>query len=142
MTTPVIIEGYCLTYRGGKNIYVLGFFDNGTKVDPMPFNLGIRGGKPAGRILGLKELDYGLWLRAEITGGRDALVGYSGLSVTLSMSEYSGNSDRFIIRKAHLMGINIVTSYKRKDWPKAIPFTTFSVVKNELGQVDLFGEVA
>lgn len=142
MNTPVIITGYCLTYRGGKNIYVPGFFTNGTKVKPMPFNFGIKGCEPAGHILELKETDYGLWLKAKVTGGREALKGYEGLSVTLAFNHWSKIGDHFMVYNAHMMGINIVKSYRRKGVPKVIPYTTFVIEDIVIEQADLFGEVA
>lgn len=141
--TPVIIKGYCLTYEGGKNTYVKGFFTNGTKKDPVPLNFGIKGNDPAGRIIELKEEAHGLWVEAEIPGGRDALEGYDGLSVVLSMSEKEDlGGGRHKIYKAHMMGVNIVKRHKRKDALDAIDYQAFSIRDVVVEQADLFGEVA
>lgn len=145
MTTPVIIKGYCLTYNGGKNTYVPGFFTNGTKKDPVPLNFGIKGGNPAGHIIRLEEEAHGLWVEAEIPGGRDALDGYDGLSVALVMNHWIKSNKRddcFKVYNVDIRSVNIVKRHKRKDALDAVDYQAFSIKDIETVQVDLFGEAA
>ncbi len=142
-STPVIIEGFCSTFRGNKNIKMPGCFKNGVQATPLHFTFDHKRGSSAGHITDLREKEGGLYVIAEVTGGRDALVGYDGLSISMAVIDEHMHNGVRIIDKIHLMGIAIVKQCVRKGVPKSVPCKGFLVTGEvKIEQADLFGEVA